>query len=208
MVSKLGVSSMVPWSVLSIAQIDSPSSNCYSCNTGSMVAVLGMPLTTLVTRGDIDTVRSNFSVTFAVFIFWNAQCLAWIFLAGSSAGTFTNVLFLYVLARFPGFIRHVKSEGAEPDVVVRLATFYQLNVSYFLKMPRSIADDLFPPAYPRRVPFSFHFAALDHCHRWPPWPTPNNQWSVSVYAIFILQKLTFPTLSFALGSFLLQPLLI
>ncbi|KAF9463534.1 hypothetical protein BDZ94DRAFT_1297750 [Collybia nuda] len=76
---------------------------------GSVAAVIGMPVTTLVTRRDIDT------------------CLAWIFLVGSSAGTFTTILFLYVLARFPGFIRHVKSEGAEPDVVVRLATFYQLN---------------------------------------------------------------------------------
>ncbi len=30
--------------------------------------------------------------------------------------------------RFPTFIKHVKAGGAEPDVVVRLATFYQLNV--------------------------------------------------------------------------------
>ncbi|KAF8161754.1 hypothetical protein K438DRAFT_1686295 [Mycena galopus ATCC 62051] len=76
---------------------------------GSIIAVLGMPLTALMKRHDLET------------------CAAWIFLAGSSAGTFTTVCFLYVLANFPGFIRSVKAEGAEPDVVVRLATFYNLN---------------------------------------------------------------------------------
>ncbi len=41
----------------------------------------------------------------------------------------TTLAFLYVLWRFPKFIKHVKAEGADPTVVVRLATFYQLNVS-------------------------------------------------------------------------------
>ncbi|KAJ6631374.1 hypothetical protein B0H10DRAFT_1865984 [Mycena sp. CBHHK59/15] len=76
---------------------------------GSLIAILGMPLTTLIKRGNIDT------------------CEAWIFLGGSSAGTFTTICFLYVLANFPSFMRRVKVEGAEPDVVVRLATFYHLN---------------------------------------------------------------------------------
>lgn len=30
--------------------------------------------------------------------------------------------------RFPAFLRHVKAEGAQPDVVVRLSTFFELNV--------------------------------------------------------------------------------
>ncbi|KAL0955617.1 hypothetical protein HGRIS_001851 [Hohenbuehelia grisea] len=77
---------------------------------GSMVALLGMPLTAVVTRRDLE------------------MCEAWIFLVGSSASTLTNIFFLHVLLRFPGFIRHVKTEGALPDVVVRLTTFYQLNV--------------------------------------------------------------------------------
>ncbi|TFK44980.1 hypothetical protein BDQ12DRAFT_673903 [Crucibulum laeve] len=76
---------------------------------GSMIAVLGMPLTTLITRRQLET------------------CQAYMFVAGASAGTSTTICFLYVLAKFPGFIRHVKAEGAEPDVVVRLTTFYQLN---------------------------------------------------------------------------------
>lgn len=57
------------------------------------------------------------------------QCQAWIFLTGSSASTATTLCFLYVLARFPIFIHHVKEEGADPDVVVRLTTFYNLNAS-------------------------------------------------------------------------------
>uniref|UniRef100_A0A0W0EX15 Transmembrane protein n=1 Tax=Moniliophthora roreri TaxID=221103 RepID=A0A0W0EX15_MONRR len=77
---------------------------------GSIAAVLGMPIAVLVRRKDYDT------------------CIAWILFSGSSAGTLTTICFIYVLVRFPGFMRRVKSEGAEPDVVVRLATFYQLNV--------------------------------------------------------------------------------
>ncbi|KAH9935157.1 uncharacterized protein BXZ73DRAFT_45522 [Epithele typhae] len=76
---------------------------------GSIVAVIGMPLTALITRNDLVT------------------CDAYIFLVGSAGSTSTTVAFLYVLWRFPKFIRHVKIEGADPTVVVRLATFYQLN---------------------------------------------------------------------------------
>ncbi|KAL1937864.1 hypothetical protein VTO73DRAFT_12757 [Trametes versicolor] len=76
---------------------------------GSLLAVVGMPLTAVVTRNGIQT------------------CDAYIFLVGSAGSTSTTITFLYVLWRFPKFINHVKSEGAEPTVVVRLATFYQLN---------------------------------------------------------------------------------
>ena len=54
---------------------------------------------------------------------------AYIFLVGSSGSTCTTLCFLYVLWEFPRFLKHVKSEGADPVVVVRLATFYNLNVS-------------------------------------------------------------------------------
>ncbi|KAF7362470.1 hypothetical protein MVEN_00594600 [Mycena venus] len=86
--------------------------HCWEFRTwylGSLMAILGMPLTTLIKRHNVET------------------CLAWIFLGGSAAGTFTTICFLYVLANFPRFIRSVKAEGAEPDVVVRLATFFNLN---------------------------------------------------------------------------------
>ncbi|THV06650.1 hypothetical protein K435DRAFT_960261 [Dendrothele bispora CBS 962.96] len=77
---------------------------------GSMTAVLGMPIAVLIRRRQMET------------------CLAWIYFSGSSAGTLTTLCFIYVLFKFPGFINSVKSGGAEPDVVVRLATFYHLNI--------------------------------------------------------------------------------
>ncbi|KAH7871932.1 hypothetical protein F5051DRAFT_395862 [Lentinula edodes] len=78
---------------------------------GSVIAILGMPLTVIIKRANLDL------------------CFAWIFLAGSAAGLATTLCFMYVLVRFPGFIRRVKFEGAEPEVVVRLTIFYQLNIT-------------------------------------------------------------------------------
>ncbi|KAJ3995292.1 hypothetical protein F5050DRAFT_1548908, partial [Lentinula boryana] len=78
---------------------------------GSVIAILGMPLTVIIKRANLDL------------------CFAWIFLAGSAAGLATSLCFIYVLIRFPGFIRRVKFEGAEPEVVVRLTIFYQLNIT-------------------------------------------------------------------------------
>lgn len=60
------------------------------------------------------------------------QTDAWIFLVGSSTSTVTNLLFVSILVRFPVFLRHVIAEGADPVVIVRLATFYELNVGSFL----------------------------------------------------------------------------
>ncbi|KZV76427.1 hypothetical protein PENSPDRAFT_747618 [Peniophora sp. CONT] len=75
-----------------------------------VVSILGMPLTTLVTRNDLATTD------------------AWTFLVGAAASTLTNIVFIYVLFRFPAFLRHVKREGADPDVVVRLSMFYEMNL--------------------------------------------------------------------------------
>ncbi|KAG5640874.1 hypothetical protein DXG03_006760 [Asterophora parasitica] len=69
---------------------------------GSVATLTGMPMTALAARHDLDT------------------CLAYLFLVGASTGTATTLCFHYVLARFPWFIRHVKSEGAEPDVVITI----------------------------------------------------------------------------------------
>ncbi|KAI9465377.1 hypothetical protein BJY52DRAFT_1424761 [Lactarius psammicola] len=77
---------------------------------GCAAAILGMPLTTMIARHNILTID------------------AWIFLVGTLSSSTTNVIFIYVLVRFPIFLRHVKAEGAAPDVVVRLATFYELNL--------------------------------------------------------------------------------
>ena len=93
-----------------------------------------MPVTTLLARGDLTSVCSaritnSHYANDAVF-----QTLAWILLTGSLASTCTTICFFYVLARFPHFIQQVKGEGAEPTVVVRLITFYQLNVSLFTSL--------------------------------------------------------------------------
>ncbi|KAI6148446.1 hypothetical protein BKA82DRAFT_453293 [Pisolithus tinctorius] len=76
---------------------------------GSMVAILGMPVTALVARKQLDT------------------CLAWILLVGSSVSTCETLGFLFVLFRFPAFIRKVKDDGAAPNIIVRLVYSYQLN---------------------------------------------------------------------------------
>ncbi|KAH0829045.1 hypothetical protein J3R83DRAFT_2500 [Lanmaoa asiatica] len=77
---------------------------------GTLFALIGMPLTTFVSRRQLDS------------------CLAWTLLVGSSASTATSLAFLYVLSRFPAFIRRVKDDGAAPNVVLRLVYFYQLNL--------------------------------------------------------------------------------
>ncbi|KAF9237880.1 hypothetical protein BU15DRAFT_27691, partial [Melanogaster broomeanus] len=76
---------------------------------GTLFAALGMPLTTFVSRRDLD------------------QCMAWTFLVGSSASTATTLGFLFVLSQFPAFIRRVKEDGAAPNIVIRLVFFFQLN---------------------------------------------------------------------------------
>jgi len=87
-----------------------------------------MPLTVVITRYEIDRVRL-IATGSPPYSHRGFQCLAWVFLIGSSASTATTLCFLYVLVCFPIFIRHVKEEGADPDVVFRLTTFYDLNVS-------------------------------------------------------------------------------
>ncbi|KAL9713702.1 hypothetical protein Ac2012v2_003313 [Leucoagaricus gongylophorus] len=115
----------------------------------SFVAVVGMPLTTAIARRSIE------------------MCQVYIFLVGSCAGTATTLCFLYVLLRFPSFIRHVKAGGAEPDVVVRLATFYQLNLirvmfRFLFTIPLLIIaiDAIQPPSRVVRNLFALDFLLM------------------------------------------------
>jgi hypothetical protein len=87
-----------------------------------------MPLTALAARHDIVTVRTYLSLSLSEAD--NLQVDAWIFLVGALGSSATNVLFILILIRFPSFFRRVKAEGADPDVVVRLSTFYELNVRF------------------------------------------------------------------------------
>jgi hypothetical protein len=98
---------------------------------GSVGAILGMPLTAVIARHNVDTVSVDTLSRFC-HVSHISQLDAWIFLVGSSGSAGTNICFLYVLWRFPRFIKNVKAMGADPTVVVRLATFYQLNVSSLL----------------------------------------------------------------------------
>ncbi|KAF8554833.1 hypothetical protein OG21DRAFT_1496745 [Imleria badia] len=77
---------------------------------GTLFALIGMPLTTFISRKQLDS------------------CFAWTLLVGSSASTATSLAFLYVLSRFPAFIQRVKDDSAAPAVVLRLVFFYQLNI--------------------------------------------------------------------------------
>ena len=90
---------------------------------------MGLPLTAVVARHDIERVSRGplDAVQPRSDHFYQTQ--AWIFVVGSSASTSTTIAFLYIIFRFPVFIQQVKLGGAAPDVVVRLAIFYSLNVS-------------------------------------------------------------------------------
>ncbi|KAF8910876.1 hypothetical protein CPB85DRAFT_1435138 [Mucidula mucida] len=110
---------------------------------GSMVAVIGMPLVTLIKRVDLSSVLPTMDISVRVV---------------SRAAT--TVGFLYVIARFPSFIRRVKAEGAKPDVVVRLSTFYTLNViriafRFFFNVPLLVLgiDGIEPPYPVLKQPF-------------------------------------------------------
>ncbi|KAF9647726.1 hypothetical protein BDM02DRAFT_3067110, partial [Thelephora ganbajun] len=81
---------------------------------GIFISVLGLPLTALVAKNNI------------------VICDAWIIVVGSSGSLATTVAFIHVLIKFPGFLRHIKSEGAEAAIVVQLNTFYRLNIARFI----------------------------------------------------------------------------
>jgi len=76
---------------------------------GSLTAIAGLPTLTVLLRNNVD------------------QQEAWLFFAGSIGSLLVTLWFLVVLWKFPGFLRRVRSEGADPEVVVRLATFNELN---------------------------------------------------------------------------------
>ncbi|KAG8791896.1 hypothetical protein FRC17_008695, partial [Serendipita sp. 399] len=52
---------------------------------------------------------------------------SWTFFAGGVGSLLITLWFLVVLFKFPKFLRRVRNEGAEADVVVRLTTFDELN---------------------------------------------------------------------------------
>ncbi|QRW12979.1 transmembrane protein [Ceratobasidium sp. AG-Ba] len=77
---------------------------------GSLAAVVGLPVLAVFTRDN------------------PLKCEAWTIFAGSIGSLLITLWFLRVLWLFPAFLRRVKNEGAEPEVVVRLSTFHELNI--------------------------------------------------------------------------------
>ncbi|KAH9834170.1 uncharacterized protein C8Q71DRAFT_164143 [Rhodofomes roseus] len=78
-------------------------------SVGSIMAIVYMPVTTIVTRSNpIKNVAATF-------------------LAGSLSDLLLNVNNLTVLYKFPSFLRELKSEGVDISTIVRLTTFHELN---------------------------------------------------------------------------------
>jgi len=150
-------------------------------SVGSMLAVLGMPLTAVAARGEIEKVLCSFPDRWHIWpTFFSLQTQAWIFLVGSLAGTLTTVCFIYVLFRFPAFIRHVREGGAEPDIVVRLAIFYSLNVSNSFQLIIIIPKITSDPANTSCLPLYLHYSLIHHRPWCPLSPLPYRFESVSI----------------------------
>ncbi|KAG8814928.1 hypothetical protein FRC19_001388 [Serendipita sp. 401] len=94
---------------------------------GSVLAVIGLPTITVLLRANPYKAES------------------WTFFAGGVGSLLITLWFLVVLFKFPKFLKRVRNEGAEADVVVRLTTFDELNVRLFFLFSISI---LFPPILP------------------------------------------------------------
>ncbi|CAE6480797.1 hypothetical protein ACGC1H_005257 [Rhizoctonia solani] len=77
---------------------------------GSLLAITGLPTIAVLTREN------------------PLKCEAWTIFVGSIGSLLITLWFLRVLWLFPAFLRRVKNEGAEPEVVVRLSTFHELNI--------------------------------------------------------------------------------
>ncbi|KAH7335073.1 hypothetical protein B0J17DRAFT_618176 [Rhizoctonia solani] len=76
---------------------------------GSIIAVVLLPLVTLETRHDVQQVES------------------WTFFAGSVCSLIITLWFFRVLWKFPSFLKRIIDENAEPEVIVRLVAFQDLN---------------------------------------------------------------------------------
>jgi hypothetical protein len=76
---------------------------------GAGLAVVGMPTITVLLRA--DPYKSE----------------AWTFFAGGVGSLLITLWFLVVLFKFPKFLKRVRNEGADAEVVVRLTTFDELN---------------------------------------------------------------------------------
>ncbi|KAF8598998.1 hypothetical protein BDV93DRAFT_526390 [Ceratobasidium sp. AG-I] len=76
---------------------------------GSVGALVLLPLVTIQTRKNVQQVE------------------AWTFFAGSIGSLVITLWFIQVLWKFPAFLKRIQAEDAEPEVIVRLVAFQDLN---------------------------------------------------------------------------------
>ncbi|KAJ7189000.1 hypothetical protein C8R46DRAFT_1184246 [Mycena filopes] len=77
---------------------------------GSILAIIYMPLLTILTRGD------------------PLRCEAYTFLGGSLGSLSLTLWFIPILWAFPAFLASLKSEGVDTPTIVRLTKFHELNM--------------------------------------------------------------------------------
>ncbi|KAJ7099328.1 hypothetical protein B0H15DRAFT_927819 [Mycena belliarum] len=77
---------------------------------GSTLAIIYMPLLTILTRAD------------------PVKCEAYTFLAGSLGSLSLTLWFTPILWAFPAFLASLKSEGVDTATIVRLTKFHELNL--------------------------------------------------------------------------------
>ncbi|KAB5589346.1 Transmembrane protein [Ceratobasidium theobromae] len=76
---------------------------------GSVGAMVLLPLVTLETRHNVQQIE------------------AWTFFTGSVGSLLVTLWFFKVLWEFPSFLKRIRDENAEPEVIVRLVAFQDLN---------------------------------------------------------------------------------
>ncbi|KAG9083319.1 hypothetical protein FRC07_013948, partial [Ceratobasidium sp. 392] len=68
-----------------------------------------LPVVTIETRNDLEQVE------------------AWTFFTGSVGSLAITIWFMQVLWKFPSFLKRIRAENADPEVIVRLVAFQDLN---------------------------------------------------------------------------------
>ncbi|KAG8773340.1 hypothetical protein FRC12_002571 [Ceratobasidium sp. 428] len=76
---------------------------------GSVAAMVLLPVVTIETRNDLEQVE------------------AWTFFTGSVGSLAVTIWFMQVLWKFPSFLKRIRAENADPEVIVRLMAFQDLN---------------------------------------------------------------------------------
>ncbi|KAI0253703.1 hypothetical protein BJV78DRAFT_1360034 [Lactifluus subvellereus] len=96
---------------------------------GSSIAILYMPLVTILTRSDPLKVpcRDSIVVETRILTFCPSKCEAYTFLAGGLGSLSLTLWFIPVLHLFQPFLNGLRKEGVDMNTIVRLTKFHELN---------------------------------------------------------------------------------